>query len=275
MGLRIATNIASLAAQRAMRTSQRQTEGAMKQLATGSRFSDITEGAADFAIAEHLRGQIKGMGAARMNADNAISFVQVAEGGLNEQNNILIRQRELAIQAASDTFSDNERGMMDLEFQQLGQEFDRIAKTTSFGSQNLLDGTEKEYVFQVGAYGGEQNRIRYLSNTNTTTDNLNLSDATVADKGGAEDVLNNIDEALGQVAQARANFGAIQSRLQSVSNNASVQMENLEAARSRIEDTDVAETVSKLVQGQALQQYQLAVLAQANQLPGQVVKLIA
>lgn len=267
--------MASLAAQRALSQSQKSTERSMKQLATGNRFADLSEGSADFAIAEHLKGQTKGMAAAKNNAENAVSFVQVAEGGLNEQNNLLIRMRELAIQSASDTFSDTEREMIEMEFQQLLTEFDRIAKTTSFGSQKLLSGVEKDYEFQVGAYKGEENIIRYQSNANTTASELGLDGMTVIEKTDARDSLETIDIALTSLGRARANFGAMQSRFDSVTSYTAVQMENLQAAQARIADTDVAKATSEMAKGIALQQYQLAVLATANQVPGQILKLIA
>jgi flagellin len=275
MGLRINTNLGSIAAQRQLAVSSREIDRSMKQLASGSRFADMTEGAADFAIAEHLRGQISGMQAARMNAQNANSFVQIAEGGLNEQNNILIRQRELAVQSASDTFSDTERGMIDQEFQQLSQEFDRIAKTTQFGSHKLLSGESKTYEFQVGAYGGKENIITYKANTDTTSSGIGVSGLGVSDKSDARDSIDSIDSALEKVANARASFGAMQSRLNSVESNADVQIENLQAAHSRIADTDVAQAASDLVKGQALQQYQIQVLSQANQFPMNVLKIVA
>lgn len=274
MGLRINTNVASIAAQSSLGKTQRQLETAMMQLSSGSRFAKMDEGAGDFAIAEHLRGQVKSMEAARNNASNASSFVQVAEGGLNEQNNILIRQRELAIQAASDTFSDNERGFMDSEYQQLGQEFDRIAQSTTFGSQKLLAGDSKEYEFQVGAYSGPENIIKYKADTNTTASAMGVSGTSVADKSDARDSLENVDEALEKIAGARANFGAMQSRLESVVNNSNTQIANLTEAHSKIADTDYAKAVSEMVKAQALQQYQVAVLNQANQYPSSVLKLI-
>lgn len=274
MGLRINTNLGSIAAQRQLSYSQRKLESSMKQLSSGTRFADMTVGSADFAIAEHLRGQISGMKAARLNAQNATSFVQVAEGGLNEQNNILIRLRELAIQSASDTFSDTEREMLQMEFDQLHQELDRIANTTTFGSHKLLAGQEKQYEFQVGSYGGAENVVKYTSNTNTTLSGLSIDSASVVSQDDARDALESIDGALTIIGQSRANFGAMQSRLESVDNNAAIQVENLEAARSRIADTDVAQAVSDMYKHQALQQYQLQVLGHANQYPASVIKFI-
>ena len=275
MGLRINTNVPSLAAQRAITQNTVKTDRAMRQLATGSRFADITEGAGDFAIAETLKGQVKGMEAARRNADNAISFVQVAEGGLNEQNNILIRMRELSVQAASDTFSDVEREMMSHEFNHLKEEFDRIAQTTTFGSQKLLSGSSKEYEFQVGANKGSDNIVKYTSDTNTTGSELGVDSLEVSDKSLAQDSLESIDTALLAIGKARASYGAVQSRFDHIVSYQSEQIVNLEDARSKIADTDFAKAYSDVTRGMALQQYQMAMLSTANQFPGNVIKLIA
>jgi len=275
MGLRINTNVPSLAAQRAITQNTVKTDRAMRQLATGSRFADITEGAGDFAIAETLKGQVKGMEAARRNADNAISFVQVAEGGLNEQNNILIRMRELSVQAASDTFSDVEREMMSHEFNHLKEEFDRVAQTTTFGSQKLLSGSSKEYEFQVGANKGSDNIVKYTSDTNTTGSELGVDSLEVSDKSLAQDSLESIDTALLAIGKARASYGAVQSRFDHIVSYQSEQIVNLEDARSKIADTDFAKAYSDVTRGMALQQYQMAMLSTANQFPGNVIKLIA
>ena len=274
MGLRIGTNLPALAAQRAMRSSSRESERAMKQLASGNRFVDVSEGAADYAIGEHLRAQTKGLQAAQNNSETALSFLQVAEGGLNEQNNLLIRMRELAVQSASDTYSDDERAMMDLEFQQLSKEVDRIANSTSYGSQKLLAGQDKEYQFQVGAYKGDENVVKYSSNTNTTLSSLGVDGLEVTEQGNALDTLDRIDGALSNIGKARASFGAVQSRMNSVINSTEDQVFALETARSRIEDTDVAEAYSKMVKGQILQQYQTAVLAQSNRSSENLLRLI-
>jgi flagellin len=275
MGLRINTNLASIAAQRQISLSQRQSEGAMKSLASGNRFDNPNESSADHSIAEQLRGQIAGVKAGQNNAENAQSFIQIAEGGLNEQNNILIRMRELAVQAASDTFSDKERGFLNSEFAQLQQELDRIALTTQFGSTKLLAGDSKEYEFQVGAYGGAENIIKYKSDTNTRSSALDVDGLDVESVSGARDSLEVLDEALTKVSGARASFGAIQSRLDSTINHSAVQAENLQAAHSRLADTDIAQAVSQMYKSQALQQYQINVLNEANRFPGSVVRLIA
>ena len=275
MGLRINTNLASIAAQRQISLSQRQAEGNMKSLASGNNFDNPSESSADYSIAEQLRGQLAGVKAGRANAENAQSFVQIAEGGLNEQNNILIRMRELAVEAASDTNSDTERELINKEFEQLQQEVDRVAKTTRFGSTRLLTGDAKDYEFQVGAYGTSENVIKYRSDTDTQGSALNVDSLGVTSKSDARDALQTLDEALTKIAEARASFGAIQSRLESTVNHAGVQAENLEAAHSRLADTDIAESVSQMYRAQAMQQYQISVLSEANRFPGSVIRLIA
>lgn len=275
MGLRIGTNLAANAVHRLIGKSQRESISNLKQLASGNRFADLSENAGDFAIAESLRAQVASMKAARNNADNATSFAAIAEGGLNEQNNILIRLRELAIQSASDTFGDSEREMLDMEFQQLTDEVERIAQSTTFISTKLLAGDEKEYEFHVGVHGTENDVVKYKSETNTTASALGITGTGVADKSDARASLESIDEALEKMASARAGFGAIQSRLSSVVNNAGTQIENLEAARSRIADVDIAEAFTEMTKNNMLSQYQAAVLSQANQQPGNILKLLA
>lgn len=192
MGLRINTNVASLAAQRQIGLSQSRSQGEMKALASGNRFDNPAESSADYSIAEGLRAQISGMKSATKNAENAQSFVQVAEGGLNEQNNILIRMRELSVQAASDTYSDRERELLQQEYGQLQQEMDRIALTTSFGSTKLLSGDSKEYEFQVGAYKGEENVIKDKADTNTRSSELGVDLLDISDRGSARDSLDSL-----------------------------------------------------------------------------------
>lgn len=275
MGLRINTNLPAIAAQRSLSKTGRDLERVSKQLATGNRFADLTEGAGDFAIAENLKAQIKGQRAAQFNAENAISFVQIAEGGLNEQNNILIRLRELAVQSASDTFSSQERELLNYEYTQLVEELDRVAQTTRFGSTKLLAGDNKTFEFQIGSYGTSNDIVKFTSDTNTTASELDVKGTDIADRSDARDQLETLDKALFKMSQARAKFGAVQSRLESVVNNSGVLVENLEAAKSRIADTDIAAATAEFSKQQILQQYQTAVLAQANQFPIGLMRLLA
>jgi len=246
----------------------------MKSLASGNRFDNPGESPADHSISEHLRAQVSGLGAAKANAENAQSFIHVAEGGLNEQNNILIRLRELAVAAASDTFSDRDRELFHHEFDQLQQELDRIANTTQFGGTKLLSGENKEYEFQVGAYKGADNIIAYRSDTDTRASALDVDSISVESKYDARDAIETLDNALDKIGEARASFGAIQSRMDSAINNAGIQIENLEAAHSRMADTNFAQATSDMYKQQALQQYQISVLSEANRFPGSVIRLI-
>lgn len=264
MGLRIGTNIAAISVMKHIRQSQQDSNRALVQLASGSRFANPGEDPAGYTISEHLKGQSQGLKAAHMNAENAISFIQVAEGGLNEQNNIMIRMRELAIQAASDTVSSVEREFLDQEFQQLREEVDRIAKTTQYGSNKLLLGNGKSYDFQVGPYGGAENRVSYTLSSNTTSDSLGLDGLNVADEDDALSAIQDIDGALSMIGGARASFGAMQSRLDHASSHLASHQLSIEEARSKMSDVDVADAVTRMTTAQIKSQYQVAVLAQAN-----------
>jgi flagellin len=230
--------------------------------------------AAGFAIAESLRAQVASLRQAKRNSDNAEGLIQVAEGGLNEQNNILVRLRELAVQASSDTVGDDERGFLDTEYQNLVAEFDRIAQTTTYARKQLLTGANKTYEFHLGTGSGESDIIQYKLDTDTRANAMQIEDTDVRDKPSARSTLGTIDSAMHKVAQARAGFGAMQSRFEIASNNLSIQGENIEAARSRIADADVAHEVSRLARGQILQEFGTAVLAQANQMPQKALKLL-
>jgi flagellin len=274
MGLRINTNIAALAAQRQLGIGQDRENHALQALSSGNRIVRPADDAAGLAISEHLRGELGGIKKAKENTQGALSLIQVAEGGLNEQTNILIRLRELSLQASSDNIDDNERGYLNNEFQQLTQEFDRIAKTTNFGSKTLLNGNGGKFTFHVGPYGGKDNRIVYNLNADTTAGNMNIDGLAIDDRDDAEDNLAKLDKAIDKISSVRANFGAIQSRLQSASSNLDTQYDNLAEARSRIADADVAYETGELAQAQVLREAQIGVLAQANQAPARAIKLL-
>ncbi len=274
MSLRINTNVPSIMAQNRMSQTQRDLEGVFAELATGSKFSAPNPNTAAVAIAESLRAQRASLETAQRNSDQAISFVQTAEGSLNEQNNILIRQRELAVQAASDTNSDKERGYLDQEFQQLGKELDRIAKTTTYGTTTLLNGKSQSFDFQVGTDGTENSRIRFENSADTTASELGVSSLDVSDKSDARDALESTDEALQKINSTRAQFGAIQSRLEAANNFVGTQIESAASAYSQLADTDVADAVTRARKAQILQQYQASVLSQANQSADIALKLV-
>lgn len=274
MGLRIQTNLPSISAQRVMDVQQRRLEHSTQALASGSRIVHAGDDAAGLAISESLRGQIRGTAMARQNAYNATSSIQVSEGGLNEVSNILVRLRELGIQAASDTIGDQERQFIQNETKNLIEESDRIAKTTQFGTKKLLDGSGEEQVFHVGAFGGEENMIKYTQSTDARSSAIGIDGIDMSDKEGARAALETVDSALNQVGIMRAGFGAIQSRLQSTVNNLDVQYENLSAANSRIRDVDVAKESSEIASASVLQSAAIGVLAQANQNPQMALKLV-
>lgn len=275
MALRIGTNVAAIAANRNLSRNSEDMENSLERLASGSRIVHPGDDAAGFAISEQLRGQESGLMQARRNADNAIGLIQVAEGGLSEQNNIVVRLREIAVQSASDTVSDDEREFLETEFQTLIKESDRIAESTRFGQKQLLVGTNENFDFYVGTSGdAAADVINYKLEANTKSSSLGLAGLSVVDQDEAQSVLTDLDESLQKLAQARAGFGAIQGRLEIAGNNLDVQKQNVSEARSRIADVDVAEESTKLARAQVLQDVGVAVLAQANQNAYRALKLL-
>jgi flagellin len=276
MGLRIATNMPSITAQRQLRLNSTGVERSMERLSSGIRINKASDDVAGLAISESMRGSIRGLSQALRNAQDGVSFVQVADGGLSESTNIMVRIRELATQAASDTIGDAERGFVNVEVTELTKELDRIARTTEYSGARLLDGSAPSLDFQVGIRGGEMNRITYQAGeTNATASALGIESFSVATKDDARAVLEEIDPAISKVAAMRANFGAIQSRMQSSINNIETYRENLTASNSRIRDADMAEESSNLAKQSILQQAGVSTLAQANTSTALAVKLIS
>ena len=277
MGLRIATNIASQDVQKNLKSNSMEQEKEYARLSSGKRITKSADDAAGLAISKKLEANNRGLKMANRNANNAISLIQVAEGGLNESTNILTRLRELSVQAASDTVGEKERGFLDLEYQQLVQELDRTARTTTFNGMPLLRGESANGVmdFHVGAEGGELNRISFdASFSDATIENLGIDSTTITDKNDASDNLIKIDEAIDKVSAYRANFGSIQSRLQSTISNLDIAIVNQDAARSRIEDADIAESAAKIASINIMKAAGTAVLSQANDIPMGAMKLI-
>lgn len=275
MGLRINTNIASQEVQKNLRANSAQQEAEFSKLSSGKRITKSADDAAGLAIATKMGAETRGLKVASRNANDAISLVQVAEGGLNETSNILTRLRELSVQAGSDTVGDKERGYLSLEYEQLLSEADRISKTTTFNGKPLLKGEGNVLQFQVGAYSGQDNRIEFDAGaTDSSVENLGLGGSNIRGKEDALDNLGKIDEAIDKVSAFRANFGSIQSRLQSTINNLDVSVVNQEAARSRIEDVDVADSTAKVASAQIKNAASTATLAQANQLGQGALRLI-
>jgi len=275
VSLRIGTNVAAIAANRNLSQTGQELQRSYERLASGNRIVRPGDDAAGFAISEQLRGQESGLMQARRNADSAIGLIQVAEGALSEQNNIVVRLREIAVQSASDTVGDTEREYLDTEFQALVSEADRIAQSTRYGQKQLLVGTGENFDFFVGTSGDTKTDvINYQLDSDTTASALGLSGLSVGDQDDAQDVLQDLDESLMKLAGARAGFGAIQGRLEIAGNNLETQRQNVTEARSRIADVDVAEESSKLARNQVLQELGVSVLAQANQSPFRALKLL-
>lgn len=267
MGLRINTNVPALIAQRNLRSTRGSLDRTLERLSSGSRINHAGDDAAGLAISESLRSQIRGLTQAERNAQDGISVVQVAEGALGEVSNILIRMRELAVQASSDTVGSNERRFLDLEFQQLLEEIDRIAQSTEYNGVPLLSGGSATFDVQIGIKNNPLiDRVKlfdpYTTDVNVVSLGINLANA--ADKSSAQNSLASLDLALQNVTSIRAEFGAMQNRLQSIINNLQISKENLASANSRIRDMDVAEEMAELTKNQILMQAGVSVLSQAN-----------
>lgn len=275
MGLRIATNVPSLQTQRNITNVGQEASKSYARLSSGNRITKSGDDAAGLSISNKLEASVRGMKMAQRNANDGISFVQTAEGGINEVSNILIRLRELSVQAASDTIGDAERGFLDKEVQSLKGEVDRISKVTNYNGTSLLSGEGNKLTFQVGTEAGEHNRIEFdPSKTKVTADALGVASVSLKSKDGALDALGNLDEAIKRVNENRSELGAMQNRLQSTSNTLGISVENLSDARSRIMDTDIAVETSAMAKNSILQTAGIAVLAQANSAPSNALKLL-
>lgn len=266
-----------MAAQRNLAKNSVEEQKTFNRLASGNRITSAGDDAAGLSISENLNAQIRSMKQAERNANDGISFVQVAEGGLSEIGNILTRLRELSIQAASDTIGDRERGFIDKEYQSLKQEVDRISNVTNFNGTNLLNGqsSKSNLEFQVGARNNEADRIQFnVSEYDVRTNSLGISSISANSIDDARDSIDKLDEAIAKVSGSRAGLGAMQNKLQSTTNTISIAKDNLAQARSRIADADIAEEATALTQKQILRQAGVSVLAQANSAPQLALKLL-
>ena len=276
MGFRINTNVASMTAQNSLNKVNRETQDSFSKLSSGSRITKASDDAAGLAISEKLKTEIRSAKQADRNANDGISMVQVAEGGLNETSNILTRMRELSVQAASDTVGDSERAMSNLEYQQLKSEVDRISKVTEFNGKKLLDGASEKIEFQIGTKGDEfQDRIAFEpSQISAGLNSLEVGGLDVSSKQGAQESMGQLDAAIEKVSGSRAVLGSLQNRLVSTSNNLQTYSENMTAANSRIRDTDYAEETAKQARNSIISSASSSVLAQANMNGQNALKLI-
>jgi flagellin len=276
MGFRISTNIASINAQHNLGVSQMKVNDSIAKLSSGSRINKAADDAAGLAISENMKAAIRSTRQASRNANDGISLVQTAEGGLNEIGNVITRLRELGIQAASDTVGDTERTFINKEVTQLKSEMQRITQVTTWGKTKLLDGSTPSYDFQVGLNNDEfADRISFkASENNASLDALGLTGVDFTTKEGAQEALGALDNAQENVNGIRSNLGALQNRLTSTVSNLGVSEENLSAANSRIRDTDVADSSAEMTRNNILLQASTATLAQANQKDQLALKLI-
>lgn len=280
MGLRIRTNVSSLISQRSLGDNKSKMDQSLERLATGYRINRSSDDAAGLAVSEGIRAKVRGLNVAKRNANDGISMVQIAEGAMNEMSNIVVRLRELAVQAASDTVGSTERGYLNKEYNQLVEEVDRIAQTTEFNSNKLFseDG-QSEFVIQVGVNGSSadanQDTIKIdMEGLRFSSEELELGSGDVigamdgGDGPSREEIagrLDKLDSALTRFANERATLGSVQSRLGSAINNISISTENMEAARSRIKDADIAAESSAMAKNRVMMQASTSVLTQANQ----------
>ncbi len=288
MGLRIKTNIDSLKAQRQLSNNRTELGDAMEQLSSGQRINKSADDAAGLAISENLRARVIGLEQAKRNASDGVSYLQVAEGGLNEITNIALRLRELAVQAASDTVGESERGFLDKEFQQLRREVARITEQTEFNGTKLLKtGDATSIRLQVGTGAAEHDiitidfsELEMLAGALEGIRAADMDDTTLSLLGSVssdidlETIFNNIDGALEGIASYRATLGSVQGRLNSVIANIDVANENLVAAQSRIRDVDFAAVTAKYTQANILSQASVSVLGQANNVPELALRLV-
>lgn len=266
MGLRINTNVQSLVSQRNLGISNEKQRMSLEKIASGTRIARAADDSAGLAISEKMKADIRSTRQNTRNAQDGISLIQVAEGGMNEVSNILVRFRELSIQAASDTIGDKERSFINKEMQQLRSEVDRIANSTEFNGRKLLAGEGDKLEIQVGLNNSpEFDRFVYDSaKLNIRADALGVGDVNTETKEAAQDNLAKIDDAIKALSENRAEVGALQNRFAATINNLQIYEENLSAARSRIYDVDVASETSELTKSNILTQAGTSVLSQAN-----------
>lgn len=273
MGLRINTNIFSINAQRNLASHSSRLASSYSKLSTGLRIASAADDAAGLAISERLRAQTRSLDQANRNANDGISLAQTAEGALSETSSILIRMRELSIQSATDTVSTSDKDTLQQEFNALRDEIDRIANSTSFNGQTLLN-QSATVTLQVGSGTTAGTDTIDVTLQSATATDLGLTSLDIGSGGAPNTAITALDSAINSVASIRGAFGATTNRLNSTINNLSVQSENLSAAESRIRDVDVAAESALLTRNSILQQAAISILAQANQAPQQALSLL-
>ena len=271
----INTNLVSLNAQRNLNTSQASLATSMQRLSTGLRVNSAKDDAAGLAIAERMNAQVRGMNVAIRNSNDAVSLAQTAEGAIGKLSDMMQRMRELAVQSANATNGTNDRVSLDQEFQALADEIDRTLASTKFNGLSILATNAGAQAFQVGANAGETITVTTTNlSTNASVVAVTTATSAISTVASASAALTNIDAALEKINSERAVYGATQSRFDAVISNLQIAAENQAAARSRIMDADFAAETANLSRAQILQQAGNAMVAQANQLPNQVLALL-
>ncbi len=279
MAQMINTNVPSLTAQRNLSASQGQLATSIGRLSSGLRINSAKDDAAGLAIANRMDSQARGMNVAIRNSMDGISLAQTAEGGLGKVSDMLQRMRELAVQSSNATNTSTDRDSLNNEFRQLADEIDRTLNATKFNGQAILSGAAGSQVFQVGSESTSYDQLTVTTGNMATAANIAAVTGTVGVISGttgsnAQSMISAIDLALTTVNSERSTYGAVQNRFEAIIANLQVASENQSAAKSRIMDADFAAETAALTRTQILQQAGTAMLAQANQLPQQVLQLL-
>jgi len=279
MAQMINTNVPSLTAQRNLSASQGQLATSIGRLSSGLRINSAKDDAAGLAIANRMDSQARGMNVAIRNSMDGISLAQTAEGGLGKVSDMLQRMRELAVQSSNATNTSTDRDSLNNEFRQLADEIDRTLNATKFNGQAILSGAAGSQVFQVGSESTSYDQLTVTTGNMATSANIAAVTGTVGIISGttgsnAQSMITAIDLALTTVNSERSTYGAVQNRFEAIIANLQVASENQSAAKSRIMDADFAAETAALTRTQILQQAGTAMLAQANQLPQQVLQLL-
>ncbi|PIE24693.1 MAG: flagellin FliC [Planctomycetota bacterium] len=274
MGLRVNTNIPSLNAQRNLEGITTRLNTNYRRLSTGLRITTAADDAAGLAISERLRAQVRSISQAKRNANDGISLVQTTEGALNETSSILIRMRELAVQANNSTVSDSDKLTLQEEFGALISEVNRIARSTEFNGIKLLDGSTSTLQFQVGFGVARGIDTIQLNLSAALAQTMGIESLNITATGNAGSAMQAIDKAIDQVSSLRGSLGAVQNRLVSTIANLGIAAENLQGAESRIRDVDVAVETAALTRNSILQNAAISILAQANAAPQAALSLL-
>ena len=284
MAIRIFNNPASTNAQRLLGENNNRLAQSVERISSGIRINKASDDAAGLAVSEGLRSDIRALRQAVRNAHDGVSLVNIAEGALNEQSSMLIRLRELSSQAATGTVGSTERATIQLEFNALRSEIDRISSTTAFNGQNLVDGSlassvssANQILIQVGTDNSVNSRINLNKDIDlqaVTVSALSIDSLSVTSANGALTALDSINTAIASVAATRGKVGAVQNRLARTISNISISVENLQAAESQIRDADIAEEVALLTRNQIMVQASTAMVGQANLIPQSVLQLL-